>query len=59
MQYANAFVAATDLFPFANQWPRQAIRPLIGPIQAERIDSFFLSRNCFFFLSFLVVSGQH
>ena len=25
------FVAATDLFPFANQCPRQAIRPLIDP----------------------------
>ena len=39
------FVAVTDLFSLANQCPRQAIRPHIDQSEAERIDSFFLSRT--------------
>ena len=37
-------VAVTDLFPLANQCPRQAIRPHSDQPGAERIDSFFLFR---------------
>ena len=41
-------VAVTDLFPFANQCPRQAIRLHTDQSGTERIDSFFLSKNYFF-----------
>ena len=47
-------VAVTDLFPFANQYPRQAIRPHTDQSGTERIDSSFLSRTIFS-NSFLVV----
>ena len=40
-------VAVTDLFPLANQCPRQAIRPHTDQPEAEHIDSFFLSRTIF------------
>ena len=41
-------VAVTDLFPLANQWPRQAIRSHTDQSETERIDSFFLSRTIFY-----------
>ena len=44
---SNRSVANKDLFPLANQWPRQAIRPHTDQSGAERIDSFFLSRSIF------------
>ena len=40
-------VAVTDLFPFANQCPRQAIRLYTDQSGTERIDSFFLSKTIF------------
>ena len=43
----QVFVAVTDLFPFANQYPRQAIRLYTDQSGTERIDSFFLSRTIF------------
>ena len=41
------FVAITDLFPFTNQCPCQAIWPLTDQSEAECIDSFFPSRTIF------------
>ena len=41
------YVAATDLFPLANQCPHQAIWPHTDQSGAERIDFFFLSRTIF------------
>ena len=40
----------SDLFPFANQCPRQAIRLYTDQSGTERIDSFFLSRTIFLVL---------
>ena len=47
----NERVAATDLFPLANQCPRLAIRPHTDQSGTERIDSFFLF--------FLALFGSH
>ena len=46
----NPSIAATDLFPFTNQFPHQAIRPHTDQSEAERIDSPFLSWTIFFSL---------
>ena len=47
-------VAVTDLFPLANQCPRQAIRSLTDQSGAERTDSFYRSRTIF-----LSLFGNH
>ena len=43
-------MAVTDLFPFANQCPRQAIRLYTDQSETERTDSFFFSRTIFLVL---------
>ena len=45
--FLEIYVAVTDLFPLANQCPRQAIRSNTDQSGAERIDSSFLSRTIF------------
>ena len=52
--FTKKSVAVTDLFPPANQCPRQAIRPHTDQSGTERIDSLFLSKTIF-----LALFGSH